>query len=107
VLENRRDPEATAKAKFHSVKSFISFRGHVYLYGLQDHLNMRQRIYERAKGMCQVCPKPHFVDWDAGHWHHAQKTFGGKRCDGLCCGVWACAGGHVKEHGRTIHWSDR
>lgn len=96
MLINQRDPQATVAAKFHSHRSYVTFKGHVHLYGLQDHLNMRQRIYERAKGMCEVCPTPHPVDWDAGEWSHEQKSFGGKRCDGMCCGKWSCKPGHRK-----------
>jgi len=104
MLKNQPDKERTALANFHSKRSYVSWAKHVYLYGELDHAEMRMKIYERAKGMCEVCPVPHFVDWNDGEWSHEQKTYGGKRCDGLCCGKWACKPGHRKyrHNGRSF-----
>lgn len=106
MLSNQKDPEATKAAGFSSPKSYVSFAGHVYLYGVIDHGNMRMRIYERAKGMCELCDVPHFVPWEIGEWHHTQKTLGGRRCDCLKCGAWSCREAHVRTHGRTTRWGE-
>lgn len=102
----KRDEEATAKAKFVSSQSFVATNGHEYLYGVIDHGNRRWAIYERVKGMCQLCPVPHFVDWEIGEWHHNVKSYGGRRCDCLNCGLWACRRSHASHHNRLIK-SDR
>jgi hypothetical protein len=96
MLENRRDKEATKAAGFASKKSYVSFAGHQYLYGLADHARRRVEVWEQANGMCQTCKKPHKVPLHLGEWHHAQKTYGGRRCDGLCCAQWSCEAGHPK-----------
>ena len=101
-VNNGRDEEATEKAEFYSAKSYVTFSGHVRLYGEVDHGMMRRRIYDRAKGMCELCPVPHFVDWDAGEWIHPADSKGGKRCDGLCCCKWGCKPAHRKQHGREF-----
>ena len=86
MLENRRDEEATQRANFHDPRSYISFAGHYYLEGRLDKVEMREKIYDRAHGFCQLCGKR--AGWFRGEWHHAQDTRGGRRCDGLCCGRW-------------------
>ena len=102
MLQNQRDPEATLAAHFSSKKSYRSFAGHWYVYGERDHAWMRTMIYNQAKGMCQLCEIPHFVSWREGQWSHPQ-AFGGKRCDGPCCGKWCCHDAHIREHhGRTF-----
>jgi len=106
VLENRRD-EATTKAwGFHSKKSFISFAGHVYLYGIKDHAVMRNDLWERSNGMCEGCHPSHFLDVDTWQWHHAQKTLGGRRCDGLCCALAVCPSWHEKHHNRSVRFGE-
>ncbi len=101
MLSNQRDPEATSAAKFASPKSYVSFAGHKYLYGVIDHGNMRLKIFEQANGMCQLCDAPHFVPWEIGEWSHP-KSWGGRRCDGECCGRWACHESHERHHGRKF-----
>jgi hypothetical protein len=103
----RRDEAATEKAHFSSKESFVSTNGHEYLYGVVDHGNRRLAIFEKANGMCQLCPVPHFVDWEEGEWHHTRKTYGGRRCDCVGCGVWSCRRAHVSEHNRIIKWSKK
>lgn len=102
MLENQRDDVATKAAKFYSRKSYVSFAGHIYLHGEKDHHTMRWLIFERVHGMCQTCPVPHYVPWTLGEWHHTQKTFGGRRCDGPCCGVWSCETSHPKPR---VQWT--
>ena len=99
MLENRANPGATKAANFYSRKSYISFAGHVYLYGLRDHNIMRNALYERSGGLCEKCKQPLGIEW---HWHHTQNTFGGRRCDGLCCALALCVECHNAEHGREF-----
>lgn len=106
MLENRRDEAATKAAGFHSKKSFISFAGHQYLYGLEDHTMRRVQIFTRAGAICEGCKIPHYVNWDIGEWHHTQKTKGGRRCDGMCCGIWVCKDWHEKHHGRRTRFGE-
>jgi hypothetical protein len=101
IAKNNRDPELTRKAGFESKKSYRSFEGHWYVYGLADHRLMRELVFCAASGMCQTCPEPHFVPWDKGKWAHP-KAFGGKRCDGPCCGKWSCHDGHERLHKRKF-----
>src|ERR1043166_2735971 len=102
MLTNQRDPEATKAARFASKKSFVSWSGHQYLHGIEEHARRRREIFNLALGMCQTCAVPHPVPWNAGEWHHMQKTFGGRRCDGTCCGVWSCEASHPKKR---VKWT--
>src|SRR5271156_4270399 len=101
MLRNRPDWDSTIKMGFSSRDSYVSFAGHVYVSGEGDHAYMRTLIYERAEGMCQTCAKPHWVSWLKGEWSHP-KAFGGKRCDGPCCGKWSCHAGHEAKHKRKF-----
>ena len=103
----KRDEEATKAAKFVSSQNFVSTKGHQYLYGVIDHGNRRWAIYERVAGQCQLCPMPHFVDWMEGEWHHTAKTYGGRRCDCMDCGLWSCRHAHIALHNRIIKWARR
>jgi len=95
VIENQRDPAATRAAQFASKESYVSWRGHVYLYGQVDHEFMRLRLFRRSHGRCEHCGKP--TGWKIGEWHHAQDTRGGRRCDGLCCAMWLCEKCHLEK----------
>lgn len=110
------DLEATKAMNFANRKSIVLKSGHIHVVGLEDHRMMRVRIFEQAGGrirfygddsyvsesaMCQLCPTPHYVTWSEGHWIHP-KSKGEKRCDGPCCGKFACTASHEKQHGRKF-----
>ncbi len=117
-FSHRIDREATAKRGFTDPRSFVHQNGHIFVYGMADHEMMRAEIFERAGGVisryadgriwrivganCQLCPISHPVGWFEGEWHHAQKTYGGRRCDGPCCGKFGCRAGHERLAGRRI-----
>lgn len=91
----RRDPEATAKAEFNDPRSYISFDGHQYLFGLDATL-MRDKICERDKAKCHYCGVS--VGWAYGELHHLVGGRGRQRTwddDNL---VWACGPCHRKQH---------
>jgi hypothetical protein len=101
MLKNQRDPQLTKAAGFTNRKSYRTFAGHWHVSGIIDHCSMRAMIFNQAKGMCQTCKIPHYVRWEFGEWAHP-KAFGGKRCDGPCCGKWSCHAGHEKQHKRKF-----
>jgi hypothetical protein len=127
VIENQRDERATLARHFHSKDSYVSIAGHDYLAGILDHAFRRAEVYRQAGGevqlviepgkqriqhwvnvrsaLCQGCLRPHPVSWVFGQWHHNVKSYGGRRCDCLKCGLWVCSEWHNQHHNRVIKWS--
>jgi hypothetical protein len=87
---------------FTDKRSFYGFRAsepekiHQLLFGA-DKSEQRQKLFDRAKGMCEGCETPHPVDWNHGHWHHFWDSEH-PRCDCLHSAMWVCAKFHEGEH---------
>ncbi len=104
----KRDEAATAEAyetgrlTDKRKRSFISREGHELLAG-EDKSRRRSEVMERDKGLCQGCPKPHFVG-AMGEWDHIKSGNSG-RCDCLHNGRWVCAAFHRRRHLRPrLNW---
>src|SRR2546425_437313 len=71
---------------------------HDLLSGADKERRYRE-VMERAKGLCQGCPRPHYVG-AMGQWHHVWTPGKVMRCDCLHSALWACEPWHLKEHVR-------
>lgn len=103
----KRDAEATAAAKFMDPKSFIDVLGREWRHGM-DRVTWKQAIYERDKGICQLCHKAiqWFSDADGDHVIPLGKGGDWKVSNGrLVHGMLSLEGCHRKRHGRVLHWS--
>ena len=128
MIENMRDPDATAVRGFHSPDSFVTIAGHEYLAGELDHAFRRAEIYRQAGGevvlhltedgkhvhhgenlkdaTCQGCETPHRVSWHWGEWDHIQGGVGPQRCDCAHNGRYVCKPWHQAHH-RGPRWTKR
>lgn len=120
MIENRRDREATKRARkakqIQDPRSYINIAGHIYLRG-RDRSAVRELVKEDAKGICAIC-KTKVQDWDADMDHIRGKRkhercdcYGRQLPDGTTCtnlqwvhGMFSRMPCHRRKHGREI-WS--
>lgn len=100
--------------------------GHEYLFGVLAHTRRRLEIFRNAGGeatwfdeshpamveeiqpaTCQGCSEGHLVGWLEGHWHHAMKSTGGRRCDCAEHALWVCPAWHRAFHNRVVKFIQR
>jgi hypothetical protein len=89
----KKDSVRTKERAFLDPRSFVSLDGHELLAGV-DKSARRTEIFQRDKGMCQMCGGHASVSAyrlaDAGEWRHlANEHNGFKRCDCMEGGEWA------------------
>lgn len=105
----KRDVQRTAEAKFKDKRSYWSREGHLYVRG-KDVGPVRDRIFERDRGICQL--RISWACWgamDKGmcHLEHLVGGLGLKRC-------WcdhnlriSCPPCHRIKDGRAPRWTPR
>jgi hypothetical protein len=95
-----REAYETGKFTDRKKRSFIGRRSdgtqHLLLAG-EDKSRTRDEIFERDKGICTLCPVPHYVGKIHGEWDHV-RHMPWERCDCPSNGRVACKRSHVNRH---------
>src|SRR5215469_18702692 len=101
MLENSRDRDQTLQRGYRDKRSFVSYRGCEYLFGV-DAARRRAEVYEHSGGKCQACGLN--AEWDYAELDHIKGGYGPARCWCRSNLQILCRRCHVVKHGRFPKW---